>query len=92
MLQVISCNHPFFGVCHLLDALAVNQCGLSRSLSSQYFFLLPLLFFFFFFFGLFAFSRAAPTAHGGSQARGPIRPVAAGHSHSHSNAGSESCL
>ena len=29
-------------------------------------------FFFFFFFGLLAFSRAAPMAHGGSQARGLI--------------------
>ena len=31
------------------------------------------LFFFFFFFCLFAFSRAAPAAYGGSQARGRIR-------------------
>ena len=29
-------------------------------------------------FGLFAFSRAAPRAYGGSQARGPIGAVAAG--------------
>ena len=34
---------------------------------------------------LFAFSRAAPAAYGGSQARGPIGAVAA----SHSNSGSE---
>ena len=47
---------------------------------------------FFFFFCLFAFSRAAPTAYGGSQARGPIRAVAAGLHQSHSNAGSESHL
>ena len=40
------------------------------------------------FFYLFAFSRAAPTAFGGSQARGLIRAVAAGLHHSHSNAGS----
>ena len=39
----------------------------------------------FFFFGLF---RAAPEAHGGSQARGEIRAVAAGLYHSHSNKGS----
>ena len=45
------------------------------------------LFFFFFFF--FAFSRAEPTAYGGSQARGPTGAVAAGLHHSHSNAGSE---
>ena len=44
---------------------------------------------FFFFFGLFAFSSAAPEAHGGSQARGLIRAVAAGLRQSHSNAGSE---
>ena len=39
-----------------------------------------------FFFGLF---RATPVAHGGSQAPGPIRAVAAGLHHSHSNRGSE---
>ena len=33
--------------------------------------------FFFFFFGLFAFSRAAPAAYGGSQARGLIGAIAA---------------
>ena len=44
-----------------------------------------------FFFCLFVFSRAAPAAYGGSQARGLMGDVAAGHSHSHShsNAGSE---
>ena len=36
----------------------------------------------FFFFFLF---RAAPTAHGGPQARGLIRAIAAGLHHSHSN-------
>ena len=40
----------------------------------------------FFFFGLF---RATPMAYGGSQARGPIRAVAAGLRQSHSNGGSE---
>ena len=46
---------------------------------------------FFFFFCLFAFSRAAPTAYGGYQAKGPTRAAAAGlhHNHSHSNVGSE---
>ena len=48
--------------------------------------------FFFKFFCLFAFSRAAPTAHGGSQARDPIRAVASGLYQSHSNARSEPCL
>ena len=43
------------------------------------------------FFCLFAFSRATPAAYG-SQARGPIRAVAAGLCHSHSNAGSKPCL
>ena len=38
---------------------------------------------------LFAFSRAAPAAYGGSQARGRIRDVATGLRQSHSNAGSE---
>ena len=42
----------------------------------------------FFFFGLFAFSRAAPVAYGGSQARGLIGVVAAKPT-SHSNSGSE---
>ena len=40
-------------------------------------------------FCLFAFSRAAPAAYGGSQARGLIGAVAAGLHQSHSNAGSE---
>ena len=42
-----------------------------------------------FFLGLFAFSRAAPEAYGGFQARGRIRAVAAGLHRSHSNAGSK---
>ena len=33
--------------------------------------------------------KAAPTAYGGSQARGPIGAAAAGLHHNHSNAGSE---
>ena len=39
------------------------------------------------YFCLFAFSRAAPAAYGGSQARGLIRAVAAGLHQSHSNVG-----
>ena len=46
----------------------------------------------FFFFGLFVFSRAAPTAYGGSQARDPVGAVASGLCQSHSNTGSEVCL
>ena len=42
-----------------------------------------------FFFFLFAFSRAAPATHGGSQARGLVRAVAASLHLSHSRAGSE---
>ena len=41
---------------------------------------------------LFCLFRAAPEAHGGSQARGQIRAIAAGLCHSHSNEGSEPCL
>ena len=37
----------------------------------------------------FIFFRAAPEAHGGSQARGQIGAVAAGLHHSHSHAGSK---
>ena len=40
------------------------------------------------FFCLFVFSRAAPAAYGGSQARGPIWAVAASLHQSHSNAAS----
>jgi len=39
--------------------------------------------------GFFAFSRAAPVAYGGSQARGLIGAVAAGLRQSHSNLGSK---
>ena len=40
----------------------------------------------------FVFSRAAPAAYGGSQARGRIEATAAGLHHNHSNTGSEPCL
>ena len=40
----------------------------------------------------FAFSRAAPAAYRGSQARGRIGAVASGLHHSHSNMGSKLCL
>ena len=48
-----------------------------------------MFFFFFFFFCLLAISWAAPTAYGGSQARGRIGAVATGLRQSHSNSGSE---
>ena len=47
------------------------------------------LFFCFVLFCLFAFSRAAPVAYGGSQARGQIGAVATGLHQSHSNSGSK---
>ena len=40
----------------------------------------------------FAISWAAPTAYGGSEARGRIGAVAAGLHHSHNNWGSQPCL
>ena len=43
----------------------------------------------FFFFCLFAFSRAAPVAYGGSHAKGRIGAVAASLCQSHSNLGPE---
>ena len=49
--------------------------------------LLPNLFHFYLF-CLFAFSRANPSAYGGSQARGPTGAVAASLCQNHSNAGS----
>ena len=45
--------------------------------------------FFGFFLSFCLFSRAAPVAYGGSQARGPIGAAATGLHHSDSNAGSE---
>ena len=48
------------------------------------------LFIYLFIYCLFAFSRAAPSAYGGSQARGPIiGAVATGLHQSHSNRGSK---
>ena len=44
---------------------------------------------FFFLFFFLVFGRASPAAYGGSQARNPVRAVAAGLHHSHSNARSE---
>ena len=46
-------------------------------------------FYFYFIFCLFAFSRTAPAAYGGSQARGRIGAAAASLCQSHSNTGSE---
>ena len=46
----------------------------------------------FIYFWSYCLFRAAPTAYGGFQARGPIRAVAAGLRHTHSNARSDLCL
>ena len=46
------------------------------------------LFFIYLLFLSFVLFRAAPTAYGGSQARGPMGTIAAGLRHSHSHAGS----
>ena len=53
---------------------------------------LTAILFILFLFCLFAFSRATPTAHGDSQARGPIGTVATGLRQSHRNSGSEQRL
>ena len=47
---------------------------------------------FYLLFWCFCLFKFAPMAYGGSQARGPIRAVAAALCHSHSNVGSERCL
>ena len=58
--------------------------GLLESPGKKFFFLLS-----FVVVVVVAISWAAPTAYGGSQARGPIGAVATGLRQSHSNAGSE---
>ena len=40
-------------------------------------------------FSFFVFSRPTPVAYAGSQAMGPIGPIAASLHHSHSNSGSD---
>ena len=44
--------------------------------------------YYYYYYCLFVISRAAPAAYGGSQARGPVRAVAASLHQSHSNTGS----
>ena len=67
-----------------LKKLSFNLGGLAGKIDQQGLKLSIYLFFVF-----FAFSRLAPAAYGGSQARGLIRAVATGLHHSYSNAGSE---
>ena len=64
-----------------------TRCTAREHLKWIYFY-----FYFVLFFCLFALSRAAPAAYGGSQARGQFGAVAAGLHHSHSNARSKPCL
>ena len=59
----------------------------SFKVSWVFFFFYPLAFFFFFS-SLFLLFRAAPTAYGGSQARGQIRATAETYTTAHSKAGS----
>ena len=68
-------------ICLLATCISLEECVFSSSAQ--------VLIGIFFFFCLFAISRAAPTAYGGSQARGPIGAAATGLHQSHSNAGSE---
>ena len=68
----------FFGVLQFTKSFGTSHFILTTMLSG--------------FFCLFAFSRAAPTAYGDSQARGLIGAVANGLHQSHSNSGTEPCL
>ena len=61
----------------------------SLKLYKLMFFKLLFFIYLFIYFAFLPFSRAAPAAYGGSQARGRIGAVAAGLHHSHSNVGSE---
>ena len=83
---------PFLQHCAVLQGQTplLGVLLVSRWLSRQH--VLTSVFFCFFCFFLFAFSRAAPTAYGGSQAKGLIGAVATGPHQSHSNAGFEPCL
>ena len=80
--SLFSTPSPAFAICGLINDGHSDWCEMVPQ--SSFFFVFCV-----FFFGLFAFSRAAPTAYGGSQARGPIGAVATGLRQSHSNTGSE---
>ena len=68
----------FIDYIFILDMCLINQLNFNST-----------LFLSFFFFSFLPFSRAAPTAYGGSQARGRIGAVASGLRQSHNNAGSK---
>ena len=80
------CKNPRARSCFHLPCVNVHG-GLVLISHSKLRFSLDLFFSFF-----LSFSRAAPTAYGGSRARGLIRAVAAGLCQSHGNARSELCL
>ena len=73
----MNCNHFE----HIYGA---DQTGSKRDMALPTDNKIGILFFFF-----FVFSRATLVAHGGSQARGLVRVVAAGLCHSHGNTRSE---
>ena len=92
-------NNNHFYIQHLLSALFILEsipCGLYMhrfdvcinylEVCQVHIKCLQVFLFFCFFLSFF---RAAPTAHGGSQARGQIAVVATSLRHSHSNAGSK---
>ena len=74
------------------DGQSVNQLTFALVEGTQSARPPSLYFIYLFIFGLFVFSRAAPAAYGGYQARGQIGAVAAGLGQSHRNARSEPCL
>ena len=78
----------------IAQSLVVNFVVFRREVELQSFYsavlILSFLQVFIYLFCLFAFSRDAPAAHGGSQARGRIRAVATSLHQSHSSAGAAS--
>ena len=71
------------------------QCQMLNPLCHSYFilFLFYFILFYFIFGGVaFCLFRATPIAYGGSQARGPVRAVAAILCQDHSNLGSKPCM
>jgi len=82
-------SHPAFELDDTLSrVLPTHMSGSCSSLTLGVGQALPTLHFFL----SFCLFRATLKAYGGSQARGPIGPVAAGLHHSHSHARSELCL
>ena len=75
------------GAWYTREKMLENEFG---SDSQTYFAVFLFFCFAFFFFLVFCLFRVAPTAYGGSQARGPIIAVATGLHHSYSNTRSSS--